>query len=541
MGESKLIRHQACDNCASSDACAVFDDGHKYCFSCSTYFPGDIAVIISVPNEDRLPRPKPALKEYSCISIPERKLTEESCKKWSYGTDSAGNHVANYLEPGSSETVAQKLRTKDKKFTILGDAKKMSLYGQWLWQKGGKYLTITEGEIDALSVSQVNNHKWPVVSVPNGAQAAPKAIRENLEWVESFDTVVFMFDTDEPGIQAAKACAAILKPGKAKIARLPCKDPNECLQKGLGSAIIESFWHAEEFRPDGILGADAVLNRLRSTKSLQPVAGFFVKKLDIMTKGMRAGELVTVCAGTGIGKSEFVRELAFNCRERGLKIGYVALEESVERSALSLVGLKLNRPIKFDERPLETPGFEEAWEGTIKDYFYFFDHFGSLEEGNLLSRLRYLRVGCQVDVIILDHISIVVSGMETGDERRSFDTLMTKLRSLSEETGVVVVLISHLKRPATGTPLEEGGQTSLSLLRGSASIAQLSDTVIGLERDQQNELTKDVTTVRLLKCRWTGFTGFAGCVVYNHETGRLIEIDKEQEKLLTGFKQEVVL
>ena len=406
------------------------------------------------------------------------------------------------------------------------------MYGQWLWERGGKYLTITEGEIDALTVSQLNNHKWPVVSVPNGAQSAARAIRQNIEWIESFDKVVFMFDTDDPGIKAAKQCAALLRPGKAKIARLPYKDPNECLLKGAGSAIIESFWHAEEYRPDGILGSDAVLNRLRSTKSLMPVASFFVEKLDGMTKGIRCGELVTVCAGTGIGKSEFVREQALHCREKGLRIGYVALEESVERSALGLIGLKLNRPIKFDERPLETSGFEPAWESTIKDYFYFFDHFGSLEEENLINRLRYLRVGCQVDVIILDHISIVVSGMESVDERRTFDTLMTKLRSLSEETGVVVILISHLKRPISGTPLEEGGQTSLSLLRGSASIAQLSDTVIGLERNQQDEERKDITTIRLLKCRWTGNSGVAGSLVYNRVTGRMIEIEPEQEKML---------
>lgn len=524
MGNSHEVSRGPCE-CGSSDGKVLYDDEHAHCYVCNRFFPGALKNGSFTNRSNRIG----SFKEYRIDSIPDRKLTEETCRKWQYGIEDSGNHVANYFND-VGEVVAQKIRTPQKSFSILGDSKKMALYGQWLWQKGGKYLTIVEGEIDALTVSQVHQHKWPVVSIPNGAAAAVKAIRENLEWVCSFETVVFMFDSDEPGIQAAKKCASLLTPGKAKIARLPRKDPNECLVNGAGGAIIDSFWRAEEFRPDGILGADAVLNRLRSSKSLMPVASFFGEKLDKMTKGIRAGELVTVCAGTGIGKSEFVREIAFHCREKGLKIGYVALEESVERSALGLVGLKLNRPIKFDEKPLEVPGFEEAWESSIKDYFYFFDHFGSLEEENLLSRLRYLRIGCQCDVIILDHISIVISGMdELGDnERRAIDILMTKLRSLSEETGAVIVLVSHLKRPTTGTPLEEGGQTSLSLLRGSAAIAQLSDTVIGLERDQQDELRKDITTVRLLKCRWTGNSGYAGSLVYNRETGRMNEIEQDQ-------------
>ena len=48
-----------------------------------------------------------------------------------------------------------------------------------------------------------------------------------------------------------------------------------------------------------------------------------------------------------------------------------------------------------------------------------------------------------------------------------------------------MILVSHLKRVGMGKSHEDGGQISLSHLRGSQAIAQLSDIVIGLERDQQ--------------------------------------------------------
>ncbi len=153
---------------------------------------------------------------------------------------------------------------------------------------------------------------------------------------------------------------------------------------------------------------------------------------------------------------------------------------------------------------------------------WLYDHFGSVDSGNLLSRIRYMVRGLGCDFIFLDHVSIVVSGMGEGDERRLIDNMMTSMRSLVEELGCGMVLVSHLKRPE-GKGHEEGAQTSLAQLRGSAAIGQLSDMVIGVERDQQDAASKDLTTVRVLKNRFTGETGIACGLQYNRETGRLSE------------------
>lgn len=137
-------------------------------------------------------------------------------------------------------------------------------------------------------------------------------------------------------------------------------------------------------------------------------------------------------------------------------------------------------------------------------------------------------LGCKY--IFLDHISIVVSGMsndEEGGERKAIDMLMTNLRSLVEETNVTMFVISHLKRPEKKGH-EEGGQISLSQLRGSGGIAQLSDMVIGLERDQQGE-TPNVLTLRVLKNRFSGETGISGQLYYNTETGRLSDLEQSNE------------
>jgi twinkle protein len=141
--------------------------------------------------------------------------------------------------------------------------------------------------------------------------------------------------------------------------------------------------------------------------------------------------------------------------------------------------------------------------------------------------MRYLAKVEQCDFIVLDHVSIVTSGLESSSEgeRKDIDILMTRLAQLVQETGVGVIGIVHLKR-TQGTSFNEGGQVSLSDLRGSASLEQLSFTVLALERDQQADAAdRDISQIRVLKCRVTGDTGEADRLQYVRSTGRLIVTD----------------
>ena len=154
-----------------------------------------------------------------------------------------------------------------------------------------------------------------------------------------------------------------------------------------------------------------------------------------------------------------------------------------------------------------------------------FDHWGSTSEDNLLGRIRYMAKGLDCKWIILDHLSIVVSDQDNGDERKAIDSIMTNLRKLVQETGVGLFLVSHLRRPSGAKAHEDGGKISLGELRGSAAIAQLSDIVLGLERDQQHAdpEIRNTTCVRVLKNRFVGLTGPACYLYYDKESGRMIE------------------
>ena len=518
---SEFIGHIPCEFCGSKDNAALYSD-HTYCFGCKKHTPGD--GMLEKLNTPILPK---TLIDGHYAALPVRGLTEETCRKFDYRiSEYKGKavQVANYRDSDNA-IVAQKIRDADKNFSILGDAKKMSLYGSHLWN-GGKKLVICEGEIDCMSVSQVQGHKWATVSLPNGCQSGKQALVKAWDYLQQFEEIILFFDQDEPGQLAAKECAEALPIGKAKIAKLAYKDPNEALVANQPQAIINAIWQAKEYRPDGIVSS----NDLRSIISEHDVASTITypwSRLNKLTRGIRPGELVTLCAGSGVGKSTMVRELAYHLHKHGSTVGLLMLEESNKRTLQGLVGLEINKNITIDPEVSNQEEIEQGFDTLFGEKpIYLFDHFGSTALDIIVNRIQYMVRGMGCTHIFLDHISILVSGLtgKVADERRLIDDIMTTLRKLVQELNIGLVLVSHLKRPANGGGHETGSKVRLSELRGSHSLAQLADMCIGLQVDADDP-TADKRELVLLKNRFTGEVGFAGNVKYNRSTGRLIDAD----------------
>lgn len=534
--EGQFLHHSPCELCGSSDAKAIYSNGTAYCFSCLTWYGSEGGQMPTTAN---------LISDLEPIGKTLRGLRAETLQKYSYQYGShkeERGHIAPYFNL-KGELCAQHVRLRGKQFRWVGQSHELQLFGQHLW-KPGKRLVITEGEIDAMTVAQVFNLKWPVVSIPSGASSAQKYIKQNLEWLESFEEVVFAFDNDEPGQKAVEECAVLLTPGKVKVVNWhPYKDANEMLEAGKASEIAPKIFQAKEYRPDGIVaGTDLSLEYLQAEEDVQ---GFELPypKLNEKLKTLRKGELTTLTAGTGAGKSTLAREIAYHLvKAHDLKLGHIALEESVKKSALGFMALDLDVPMGdlfLNKAIVSQEDFQRAYQEMIaSNKIFFYDHFGSLESDNLLAKIKYLAAGLQVDFIVLDHISIVVSGIADGDERRTIDNLMTSLRSIVENTGVGMILITHLRVPQGQKKAhEEGGRVTLNQLRGSGSIKQLSDNIIAVERDQQAE-DPNVADIRLLKNRLFGITGLTDRVRYDIFSGRLRPVEDEVEEFETKNSEE---
>jgi twinkle protein len=524
LTESKYIKHIPCEACGSSDANSLFDDGHQYCFACETYVAGDG----TTTKVSKKPMNK-ELKFYDSatyLSIVDRSITSATCIAFGVKQDN-GKHYYPYYNPDGSMVAIKTRSVEDKAFSVTGDFKDATLFGQNLFAKSGRYLTICEGELDALAAYQMQGSKYPCVSIRSGASGALKDCKAQYEWIDSFENIVLAFDADEPGQKAAQAVAELFG-GKVKIMkhRTGYKDACDYLENNASKEFVDTWWGAESYIPDGIVQGNSLWDMV-SAPIEKADCDYPYEALNKLTYGIRKGELVMVTAGSGLGKSQFLREIVWHILNKTTdNIGLMFLEEGVRKTARSLMSLAINKPIHLPDVEVSPEELKDAFDRTLgSDRVYLFDHFGSTSLENIVNRVRYMAKGLGCGYVFLDHISIIVSGGDVGDERKALDAIMTKLRMIVQETGISLICVSHLKRNE-GRGHEEGAVTSLAQLRGSGAIAQLSDIVIGLERNGQAEdmIERNTTSVRVLKNRHSGFTGPAGNILYNGATGRMLEI-----------------
>jgi len=515
IDDSEFVCHQPCPSCGSSDANSLYSDGHEHCFSCGYHTGATGEQITSRTHNTHI------YMDFTGDIIPlkTRSITEETCRKFNVRYDSATRTIRFPYYSQANQLVAFKSRDTDKEFRWSGKNEDHTLFGQQLWGQG-KAIVITEGELDCLSVYQARP-TWPVVSLPNGAQAAKKALQHQLKWLLGFEEIVLLFDNDDVGQMAAQDCATLFPHDKLFIATTsPYKDANEALCARDSDAIRQALWNKKRYSPKTVIDGrdlfDLATRPLHGRDADWPFSG-----LNDRTGGLRRGELVTVTAGSGVGKSTFCGEVAQHLVDQEHSVGYIALEENLQRTALRLMSVKANKALHLNnEIPLED--LQEAFDRSLGTGRVFLrDGFGSVDPEAILADCRFMVMAKGVSWIILDHLSILMSGNEAHDERKLIDITMTKLRSFVEETGVGMLLISHLKRPQGDKGHEDGQQVSLGQLRGSHSIVQLSDMVIALERNLS--AGEDQSTIRVLKNRFNGQTGPAGAIRFNTETGRMME------------------
>ena len=421
-----------------------------------------------------------------------------------------------------------KVRALPKSFTVQG-----GLPNQFFGQDqavGGKTLIITEGELDCAAVCQahLNHYKrfYPVVSLASASDMkAPIAQRD---WLKSFESVVLLLDSDEAGQSATEKLARIIGIDRVKIGTLPQKDASEALSADpTGKTILQAIWSALPYSPAGVVQGEelwsAYQDRLSTVSIPYPDC---MRGINDKTKGMRMGEITLFTSGTGSGKSTLIKEIILHLLYTSDdKIGLVSLEESPGDTIEKLITMVARK-----KEPSEDEAREAFDKITGGDKFLLLDHQGSVSDSSLTDKIEELcLLGCKY--IILDHLTIAVSeGAEGLDGNAATDKVMSDLLKVCKQHNVWLGVISHLRKTSSGgTAFEEGKLASMDDIKGSGSIKQISFDIIAFARNLVADDEQDRNTIhmRVLKSRYTGFTGDAGSAVYNTDTTRLHYVDIE--------------
>jgi twinkle protein len=524
--------------CSSSDGFKIQDNGWGHCFVCGYNKPpkavkkdneiiveGNEGLTFTVTagpqTDDRSPfRSPPDVFK----ALPERGISKEAAEKYQIWKENGFYFFPNY-EKG--QQIGLKMRSEDKRFKWKG--KQSELFGQHLFPpppkvKDPKYprqITVVEGEFDAPAAYELMGSRYPVVSLVNGCGTAERDVKRNYEYLNSFDTIVFCFDNDDAGREAAQKCGGLFAAGKVRILHLKKhNDPNDYLRAKDSAAFTKEWWGAPTLIMDGLkLGSnmwDEIINRPSHFTTTYPWNG-----LNHLTYGIRLSEMVVVTAETKIGKTSILKEIEYKLlmdpeiRENNYGVGFIHLEEPNYDTAIGLMSVHKSKPYHLPDTPKTEEELRDAYDAVINtDRVVIWDHFGSNSVDAVVNKVRHMAaLGCKY--IVLDHLSIVVSD-QSGDERKQLDEIATKLKTLCMELNIALICVIHQNR---------AGQ-----IRGTAGVEQLANIVIKLYRDKldPDPWRRNITKVVVENNRFCGRTGPACYLWYNEMTGRLPELTDEE-------------
>ena len=492
LKESKL----PCPNpeCGSSDAYHTYDDGHGYCFSCGQLFNSNIDA-----------------HTYTYEYLPHWNVSVDTFRKYGVKTkiDETGKPVSvGFIYPNKAVQV-RKLEKKE--FYTEGDIGNGGLFGKNTFEAGSnRTITVTEGAKDALSLYEVL--RSPVVSVQSSSTAARDCTLDRT-YLNAFDRIYFAFDADRPGRDALEECARLFDYNKVFVVKYNRKDANEYLVEGDADGLRTIWYSARKYVPENILSTfsefDAILHRTPSKGIDYPFA-----KLTQMTYGIRKGESVLVTAQEGVGKTELMHAIEHKIlKETKDAVGAIFLEETEQRHLQALAGIEIGRPVHLPGVDVSPSEQSSALHNlvAVDDRLHIYTHFGSDDPDHLLDQIRFLVSARGCVYILLDHISMVVSGLAGEDERQALDYFSTRLEMMVKELSFALIMVSHVN---------DNGQT-----RGSRMISKIADIRVDLARNVLAPTDEERRTVHLTlsKNRFSGQTGPAGSMLYVPEHCRYIE------------------
>ena len=409
-------------------------------------------------------------------------------------------------------------KLSDKAFYAKDGFKGDELFGMNLFPAGcSKMVTITEGELDALSAAQMLKSQYtnPVVSLPSATPS--KKLWENCkDWLGSFEKIVLSVDNDEAGNALADRMARLFPNKIYRMQHGEYKDANDFLQAGKGADFKNLWWKPVKHTPENILNtADEFLKLYEDTPEhvYYPTG---IVALDDKILGLMQGHFTVFKAPTGIGKTELMRYMEYSMLKQGIPIAAWHLEETKLRSLLGLVsyevGDNLTRRDLIDEKEADSLVREAIGNLTKDENFYQFYLGDGQGTDELIDQIRFFSQACDCKFVFFEPIQDVVVGTSEESKEAMLADLSIRLSKLAAELNVGIVTIAHTN---------ENGDPKYCKM-----IGQRASVIIDLHRDKEADTIEErnTTYLKVEKNRPCSEEGQAGKLAFNLDTFMLREI-----------------
>lgn len=406
----------------------------------------------------------------------------------------------------------QKTRHLPKKFSVV-DFKSDELFGADKFNAGSaKSVTITEGELDAMSAYQMLGSKYPVVSLPS-ATPSNKIFEKTKDWLGSFEKIYLSFDNDGKAEGVAQKLANIFPNRVYRVPHDKFKDANEFLMAGCQADYKNAWYNAQKYIPENIFNTTDQFLSIIHDDDDSSYTSTGIQALDYVILGLMRGHFTVFQAPEGIGKTEFMRYLEYSLLTRDIPIAICHMEEVKKRSLLGLASYHLKKNVtRRDLIDNQTEVDKAITELSEREHLYQFSVGVDEDPLEILERIRFLSQACGVHYIFFEPIQDLAYS-RVGDEtvEAFLSQLSTKLARLSAELNVGIVTIAH--------------ENDDGAIRDCRMIGKRASVVIKMKRDKMatDDETRNTTELLVLKNRPTGSTGFGGMLTFDPETFTLSE------------------
>lgn len=508
-----IRKHTPCNNCGSSDARTIYEDG-EYCFSCNKGFPkeGD------TPNHYQPPKDTTVKKMYTTW----RGVTQKTMEKYGVLTHLDATETPICIKFPYGDSGSKVRRLDEKQFYAEGNIKEaLPLFGMDKFPAGSaKAITITEGEMDAMSVYEMMGD-YPAVSLKNSSSARSDC-EKAYDYINSFSKIYLALDADKVGQEATMKIAGLFDVNKVFIVKLDptLKDANGYLEKKKRTEFSKTWWAAKKHRPKNIMESFEDIEKTLKSADAKAIGTYPFSDLQSKTYGIRGGEVVLFKAPEKIGKTEVMRAIEYHLlKTTDHGIGIIHLEEPEKRSIQGLLSYEFKEPLHLPTSSVSIEDQMKKYKELVKKEgrLHFYTHFGSDDPDTILDMIRYLVSACGCKFIFLDHITMIVTGHETDDERRKLDYLSTRMAMMAKDLDFALLQVSHVN---------DNGET-----RGSRNIAKVANLIVNLSRDKTavDEVERNTTKVMIEGNRFAAITGPCSSLRFDPETYVLRESTIEDE------------
>lgn len=512
---------------------------------------------------------------YPILEISERGISKETCERFGVrsglSTEDGETVIAHYFPyynqrgdiSGFKKVDLTIPKEEEGHFTTVGKVGvSCKLFGQQVAQsikRRRKSLWFIEGEYDLLScyeaaVESLIGTKFEgmepfVVGLNCGTANALDSVMSNQEFIESFEKLILGFDNDSAtphekkkgilrGKEATEEVATALLHPETYVVQFPSeyKDPSDMLVDNKGDDLQKLFsFCTTRFVAEKIVSASDI----SFDELIEPrVKGIMVNVFPTLMRmigGFRLRELITLTAPSNVGKSLITSEFMYHLYNNGMSCGCIMLEETNKETFQRFISKDLNVNYnKFKDNPefyADKETIQRSYNQIIEsERLFFLDHFGSMQVETLMQKIRTFVLIHKVQYILLDHLSMVISGLKTNDERKTIDMVMTELAAFCASNDVCIILVNHLNRSiANDFKPPKGAEdepfwvpVTKEAMRGSASLEQLSWIVLGLEPQIMPDKSRGNVRLTVLKNRPWGYLGIADEFHIDDDTGEVI-------------------